>query len=247
MVRSSEGRSSHVQKSYISCALCHMVVDSLSPTGGGVRMATLTSDAAIAEPAPVPDVTPAGDPAILGRLIFVVGCTALVLSLVGYVPASASGAIVPIIFAATGLGLVMSTVWAASLAQTMVACIFGLFAGFWISFSILDLALFHNCVLIPAGAVNKSVALFLISWAIVMAALTLATLRLPSGFTAVIALVVLALVLRTIGVLGASPGLDKAAGYVVFVFAALGIYLFLNAADLATGGRGFPIGAPLRR
>lgn len=210
-------------------------------------MATLTTDPSVAEPAPVAEVTPAGDPAILGLPIFVVGSIALGLSLVGYVPASAGGAIVPIIFAATGLGLVMSTVWAASLGQTMVASIFGLFAGFWISFSILELALFHDWLLIPSSAVTRSVALFLISWAIVMAALTLATLRLPSAFTAVIALVVLALVLRTIGILDASTSMDKAAGYVAFVFAALGIYLFLNAADLATGGRGFPLGTPLRR
>jgi succinate-acetate transporter protein len=210
-------------------------------------MATLTTDPPIAEPVPAAVPAPAGDPAILGLPIFAVGSLALGFSLVGYVPASAGGAIVPIIFAATGLGLVLATVWAASLAQTMVACIFGLFAGFWISFSILDLALFHNWLLIPASAVTKSVGLFLISWAIVMAALTLATLRLPAAFTAVIGLVVLALVLRTFGVLDASTGLSTAAGYVVFVFAALGIYLFLNAADLATGGRGFPLGPPLRR
>lgn len=210
-------------------------------------MATLTSDLPTVEPVPVPEVTPTGDPAILGLPVFAVGSIALGLSLVGYVPASAAGAIVPIIFAATGLGLVMATVWAASLAQTMVACIFGLFAGFWLSFAILDLALFHDWLLIPTGAITKSVALFLISWAIVMAALTLATLRLPASFTAVIALVVLALVLRTLGVLDASTSLNTAAGYVVFIFAALGIYLFLNAADLATGGRGYPLGGPLRR
>jgi succinate-acetate transporter protein len=210
-------------------------------------MATLTSDPPYAEPVPAAAPAPAGDPAILGLPIFVVGSLALGFSLVGYVPASAGGAIVPIIFAATGLGLVIATVWAASLAQTMVACIFGLFAGFWISFSILDLALFHDWLLIPAGAVTKSVALFLISWAIVMAALTVATLRLPAAFTAVIGLVVLALVLRTIGVLEASTALDTAAGCVVFVFAALGIYLFLGAADVATGGSGYPLGTPLRR
>lgn len=210
-------------------------------------MATLTSDSTLTEPAPVPEAPPAGDPAILGLPIFVVGSIALGLSLVGYVPASAGGAIVPIIFAATGLGLVMATIWAAALSQTMVACIFGLFAGFWLSFSILDLALFHNWLLIPAAAVTKSVGLFLISWAIVMAALALATLRLPAAFTAVIALVVLALVLRTFGVLDASTGLSTAAGYVVFIFAALGIYLFLGTADVATGGRGFPLGPPLRR
>jgi uncharacterized protein len=178
----------------------------------------LAADVAREEPAP-----PAGDPAILGLPIFVVGSIALGLSLVGYVPDAAGGVIVPVIFAATGLGLVISTAWAAALGQTMVASIFGLFAGFWLSFSILVLGVFHNWLLIPAANVNKSIALFLISWSIVMAALTLATLRLPVSYTAVIALVVLALVLRTIAVLNTDASLSKAAGYVVFLFAALGV------------------------
>ena len=211
-------------------------------------MATIAHEPVLAEPVRAePEPVPAGDPAILGLPIFVVGSVALGLSLVGYVPAAAGGAIVPVIFAATGLGLVISTVWAAALGQTMVASIFGLFAGFWLSFSILELALFHNWLLIPTANVTHSVALFLISWIVVMAALTLASLRLPVAYVAVIALVVLALVLRTIGVLNADDSLNKAAGYVVFVFAALGVYLFLNAADTATGGRGLPLGPVLRR
>jgi succinate-acetate transporter protein len=72
-------------------------------------------------------------------------------------------------------------------------------------------------------------------------------MRLPVAFTAVIGLVVLALILRTIGVLDTSDAMNKAAGYVVLVFAALGVYLFLNAAELATGGRGLPLGDPLRK
>ena len=209
-------------------------------------MATIAPDVPVVE-SREQTAAPVGDPSILGLPIFVVGSVALGLSLVGYVPAAAGGVIVPVIFAATGLGLVISTVWAAALHQTMVASIFGLFAGFWLSFSILELALFHNWLLIPATAVNKSVALFLISWIVIMAALTVATMRLPVAFTAVIALVVLALVLRTIGVLDTSDAMNKAAGYVVLVFAALGVYLFLNAAELATGGAGMPLGAPLRK
>jgi uncharacterized protein len=196
---------------------------------------------------PAAAVAPAGDPAILGLPIFVVGSTALGFSLVGYVPTAASGAVVPVIFAATGLGLVISTVWAAALGQTMVASIFGLFAGFWLSFAVLLLGLFHNWLLIPAADVNKSVALFLISWAIIMAALTLATIRLPVAYTAVIALVVAALVLRTLGVLDTDATLNKAAGIVAFVFAGLGLYLFLHSADAASGGRGLPLGPPLRK
>ncbi len=212
-------------------------------------MATMAEEQALA-----PEVAraetqaaPTGDPAILGLPIFVVGSIALGLSLVGYVPDAAGGVVVPVIFAATGLGLVISTVWAAALGRTMVASIFGLFAGFWLSFSILVLGVFHNWLLIPAANVNKSIALFLISWTIVMAALTVATLRLPVAYTAVIALVVLALVLRTIGVLNTDASLNKAAGYVVFLFAALGVYLFLSAAETATGGNGYPLGPALRR
>lgn len=177
--------------------------------------------------------------------IFVVGSLALAFSLVGYVPATAAGIVVPVIFAATGVGLVISTMWAAGLGQTMVAGIFGLFAGFWLSFAVLLLGLFHNWFLIPTGAATKSIALFLICWSIVFFALTLATVRLPVAYTSVMALVVAALVLRTIGVLNASTSLSKAAGYVAFVFAALGIYLFLHIADTALGGRGYPLGPPL--
>jgi uncharacterized protein len=214
--------------------------------------------ASVSHPASVPVDVPAeapvavagfygGDPQILGLPIFVVGSLALGFSLVGYVPTAAAGIVVPVIFAATGLGLIISTVWAMALGQTMVAAVFGLFAGFWLSFAILLLGLFHNWFLIPASAANKSIALFLISWAIVMGALTLATVRLPVAYTAVIALVVLALVLRTIGVLNADTSLDKAAGWVVFAFAALGLYLFLNIADTAMGGHGYPLGPPLEK
>jgi succinate-acetate transporter protein len=187
----------------------------------------------------------AGNPQILGLPIFAVGSLALAFSLVGYVPTTAAGIVVPVIFAATGVGLVISTLWAAALGQTMVAAVFGLFGGFWLSFSILLLGLFHNWFLIPAAADKKSIALFLICWSIVMFALTLATARLPVSYTAVIALVVVALVLRTLGVLNTDTSLDKAAGYVAFVFAGLGIYLFLNIADTAMGGRGYPLGPPL--
>lgn len=205
------------------------------------------SPALASAPGERPQPPPGGNPAILGLPIFAVGSIALAFSLVGYVPAAAGGVIIPVIFAATGFGLSLSTVWAASLGQTMVACIFGLFAGFWFSLAILLLGLEHNWLAIPPSAVDKSVALYLISWAIVFAVLTIATLRLPSSFTAIVGLVVAALVLRTIGVLDASTAASKAAGVLAFVFAAIGLYLFLNAAEAATGGSGMSIGAPLRR
>ena len=197
-------------------------------------------------PPPVPPAW-AGDPSVLGLPMFVAGSIALGLALVGFVPPAAAGSAVPIILAATGLGLLVAAIWAAALGQTMVACIFGLFAGFWWSYAVLVLGLNHNWFAIPAADVTDSVALFQISWAIVMGVLTLATLRLPVAFTAVVALVVVALVLLVFGTTGADATLTKAAGWVTFSFAAIGIYLFLGAASAAAGGKGYPLGPPLVR
>jgi uncharacterized protein len=203
---------------------------------------------AIAPAAPAASVpVPTGDPAVLGLPSFVAGSVALGLALVGYVPAASAGSALPIIMAATGLGLIVSAVWAAALGQTLVACIFGLFAGFWWSYAILVLGLNHAWFAIRPEDVTHSVALFQISWAVVFGLLTLATLRLPVAFTAVIALVVLALVLLIIGTLNTDATLTKAAGWVTFVFAALGAYLFLGAASVATDGKGYPLGRPLVR
>jgi succinate-acetate transporter protein len=199
-----------------------------------------------AEPAPAAaEAAPVGDPQILGLPIFAAGSVSLGLALVGYVPVPAQGSALPIIFAATGIGLFVSTIWAASLHQTMVACVFGLFTGFWWSYAALALGLRHDWFVIPAKNVDKSVALFLITWGVVMFVLMLATVRLPVVYTAVVALVVVALVLLTIGTLNTDDTLNKAAGYVSFVFAALGLYAFLSAASVATGGRPYPLGRPL--
>ena len=209
----------------------------------------------VAEPLPVstpvaaaePPPYVAGDPAILGLPIFVAGSLALAFALVGYVSPAAVGTPVAIILAGTGMGLVISTLWAIALGQTLVACIFGLFAGFWLSYGMLVLGLTHGWFAIPPEDVAHTVATFQITWAIVMAALTLATVRLPVAFTAVIALVVLALVFLIIGTLHPSETMTKAGGVVCFAFAALGLYLFLSAAAVATGGRGYPLGRPLVR
>ncbi len=65
--------------------------------------------------------------------------------------------------------------------------------------------------------------------------LTLATLRLPVAYTALFALVALALLLVLLGTSTASSGLTKTGGVVVLVFAALGVYLYSGTAAAATG------------
>jgi succinate-acetate transporter protein len=196
------------------------------------------------EPVPAPAAA-AGDPAVLGLPMFVVGSIALGLALTGYVSPAAAASVVPILLMATGLGLLVAALWAAALGQSMVASIFGLFAGFWLSYSVLVLGLNHDWFKIPAADVTDSIALFQLAWAIALGMLTIATLKLPLAFTAIAALVVVALVMLVISTKNANADLAKAAGYVVFVFAAIGVYAFLGAASAASGGKGYPLGPSL--
>ena len=189
--------------------------------------------AAPTEAAPV--VGPmAGDPSIFGLGSFIAGSVALGLSLVGVVPTGVLGAPLAIILAATALGLLMATVWCAALGQSAVAAVFGIFGTFWLSYAVLVLALDHTWFAIVPTAVIATVRLFLLTWLIVMVMLTLSTLRLPSAFTAVFALVDLALLFLLLAFEQTSPlgvpssGLLKAGGYVVLLFAAIAtVRLFL--------------------
>jgi len=187
-----------------------------------------------------------GDPAILGLPSFVVGSVALGLSLVGVTPATAVGAPLAIILAATAVGLSIAAVWAAAIGASAVAGIFGIFAGFWLSYAVLVFGLLHGWFGITALAVVDTEKLFLISWLVIIVVLTLATLRLPLAFTAVFLLIDVALLLLVINTFSASSGLTKTAGYVVLLFAAIGVYLFFGSASVATGGKALPLGKPLQ-
>ena len=208
--------------------------------------------AAPAEAAPV--VGPmAGDPSIFGLGSFIAGSVALGLSLVGVVPTGVLGAPLAIILAATALGLLMSTVWAAVVGQSAVAAVFGIFGTFWLSYAVLVLALDHTWFAIVPTAVVATVRLFLLTWLIIIVMLTVSTLRLPAAFTAVFVLVDLALLLLLLAWENTSPlgapssGLLKAGGWVVLIFAALGAYLFYGAAQAGTGGKSLPLGPPLMK
>jgi succinate-acetate transporter protein len=188
-----------------------------------------------------------GDPSALGLPCFIAGSVSLGLALIGVVPVSAIGAALPIILTATSIGLFLATIWSASLGQTAVASVFGIFAGFWLSYAVLVIGLTHNWFGIAPASAQAAQELFLVAWLVVMIMLTLATLRLPLAFTAVFALVDLALLLVFLGVNQGSTGLLKAGGYVALAFAAIGVYLYFNTAALATGGRALPLGNPVVR
>jgi uncharacterized protein len=210
--------------------------------------ATATTSPAPAAPAVVGPL--AGDPSMLGLGSFIVGSVALGLALVGVVPFGVLGAPLAIIVCATALGLFLATIWAAAVGQSAVAAVFGIFGTFWLSYGALVLGLDHNWFAIPATAVLPTVKLFLLSWLVAIVMLTLATLRLPAAFTAVFALIDVALLLLYLAfdqatAAGPASGLLKGGGWVVLAFAALGVYLYFSAGAAGTGGKALPLGKPL--
>jgi succinate-acetate transporter protein len=136
-------------------------------------------------------------------------------------------------------------VWAIAVGQSVVACVFGIFSGFWLSYSALLLGLGHNWFGIASADITHSVAAFLITWLVIIGLLTLAVLRLPFAFTLVNVLIDLALVLILVGTIQGSASLDKAGGWVALLFAAVGAYLFVGSASVATGGKPLPLGRPV--
>lgn len=210
-------------------------------------MSTHTATTTDHSPAPAVEPNPvlAGTPAAVGLPAFVVGSVALGLTLVGYVPATAGAAPIPIIAAGTSLGLIIATVWAAAIGQSAVASIFGIFSGFWLSYAVLVLGLTHNWFAIPVEAAVKSQGLFLISWLVIVGMLTLGTLRLPLAFSALFLLIDLALFAVLIGTLNGSAGWLKLGGVLVLLFAALGVYLYVGVAAAITGGKALPLGTPI--
>jgi uncharacterized protein len=218
-------------------------VDATAGASGAPATATPENAPAIVGPL-------AGDPSMLGLGSFIVGSVALGLALVGLVPFGVLGAPLAIIMCATALGLFLATIWAAAVGQSAVAAVFGIFGTFWLSYAALVLGLDHNWFAIPATAVIATVKLFLLSWLVAIVMLTLATLRLPAAFTAVFALIDLALLLLYLAfdqatAAGPSSGLLKGGGWVVLVFAALGVYLYFSAGSAGTGGKALPLGKPL--
>jgi succinate-acetate transporter protein len=174
--------------------------------------------------------------------VFTIGSIALALQLIQYVSAAALGTPLAIVLAGTGLFLLVSTIWAAGVGQSFVACFAGTFGAFWLSYGLLVLALIHNWFAIPPEDVQRTVAIFAIAFASFFTFLTLAALRLPAIYPAIFGLVVVALCLVATAYLmtPVSEDILKAAGYVVFVFAGLGMSLSWTVMNLSLGGPAFP-------
>jgi succinate-acetate transporter protein len=186
----------------------------------------------------------AADPAMLALPSFIVGSVAFALVLIGVVPAGVVGASMPIVLAAS-LGLFLATIWSARIGESAPAGIFGIVGSFFLSYAMLVLGLTHNWFGVTPAAVVDTQKLFVISWIVIVTMLVLATLRLPLVFTALFAIVDIALVVNLLAIIQNSATLTKTAGYIALAFSALAAYLFFDSASKATGGQELPLGPPI--
>lgn len=205
-----------------------------------------------AHPAPAATPPPStaffvGNPAALGIPVFTAGSIVLGLNLIGFTPVGAVGTPLAIIMSATGLGLLIATVWAIALGQSAVASIFGVFAGFWLSYATLVLALLHGWFAIAPADIAHTQVEFLIAWLTIIGVLTLGTLRLPLTFTLILFFVDLALISVIIAVQTSNTDWDTVAGICAFIFAGLGAWVYLGVGMTSTGGSDVPLGKPIIR
>ncbi len=188
-----------------------------------------------------------GDPLFLGLGVFCLGATALGMALIGVVPLTALGIVIPVIALGTGLYQLVATIWGILLGQTAVAGILGMFSSFWLSLAGLLLGLQNNWYGIAAAEVGHAQGLYFSAFAIMFFFLLIVSLRLPLIYPLIVALVVVALVLAAIGAESGSISALNAAGVVILVFAALGFYAFLGSGLVALGGKALPLGPPVIR
>ena len=167
------------------------------------------------------------------------------LNLVGYV--SAGGSVVPIVLAASGLGLFVAALWAARLGQTFVAAVTGLFSTFWFSLAILLLGLNNGWFGDTTALGLDPLRAYFWTWAIVILLLTIASLRLPIMFVLVIGGVDLTLILLALAYMSDAPttGLIKLAGWVLWASGVVGALVFLSVGSVSLGGKGMSPGPPV--
>lgn len=167
-----------------------------------------------------------GDPLTLGLPVFAVASLALGMGLLG-LPAGLH-VVAPLIILTTGLFQLVVTIWAIFLGQSIVALIFGLFSGFWLTLGAVLIGTTHGWFGIAhVGAAEE---LVFICYASLFAFLFIPCLRLPAIYPIILALIVAALSF-------AAAGVFSIAGYLALTFAFLGFYASLNVAQVALGAK----------
>lgn len=207
-----------------------------------IAIPDLSTALAAPEPSTEVDVRP-GNPGLVALPLIVAGGFGLGVTNTGILDVAAAA--VPVLLSATSIGLLIATIWAATLGQNVNATVYGTFFGFYGSYAVLSLGLTHNWFGIAAGDTAGTVSLWLTSWLVTIGLLTVLLLRLPWTYPVLLLVVDAALAALLIGNLTGSAAATHLGGWLVFVFVAFVVYFYSAALWEETGGRTLPLGRPL--
>lgn len=181
-----------------------------------------------------------GDPLTLGLPAFAVGALALSMGLIG-MPAGLA-LVAPLIIISTGFYQILVTRWAIQLGQSIVAVIFGLFSGFWLTLGFVLIGTHHGWFGVPSGGSADALQLVFIAYSSLFFFLIVPCLRLPLIYPVIMVLIVAALAC-------AAAGLFPIAGYLALTFTFLAFWAWLNVVQTSVGATKTwpPLGRPLIR
>lgn len=236
-----------------------------APTATGAASATADArTATTATTAAKPSTEAPADlyapqPAMLGFSGFLLGSLSLAFYLKDVsIPANSLVAQLPIMVFSSAILLLMAAGWAMRLGDGIFAAVYGLFGTFWLSFSVLSIALNNNWMgQFENIEQRRATANFVLVWAIVILLLTLTTLRLPRAFTFLF-MVVSATLFVLFGSIEQAidqminnptkpddPWLVYVGIGTMFLFIAIGMYIFASVVHSTTGAKRLPLGKPL--
>jgi uncharacterized protein len=150
--------------------------------------------------------------------------------------------VLPAAFFFGGLVQIIVAIMEFSRGNLFAGAVFGTYGPFWVILGAFD-TLYATSV--PAAQLSSATGLFLAVFAVITFYLAIASLRTDLVLTAIIWLIFVGLVLLSIGAWDNAPGVTKAGGWVVLVFAVLAWYHAAGDIIESTFGRKvLPFGPP---
>ncbi|SDJ46788.1 hypothetical protein SAMN05444157_3507 [Frankineae bacterium MT45] len=186
------------------------------------QMATESLNPATSTPAMTPMMAPAiADPAPLGLAGFAMTTFMLSVFNTNMISATLTVGVLGLALFYGGAVQLLAGMWEFRNGNTFGALAFSSFGAFWLAYwYYVD----HIVAKLPVTEAHKATGLFLLSWAIFTAYMTIASLRTSAAVAAVFIALTVTFVLLTIGAFGNHESMTKAGGWAGLVTAALAWY-----------------------
>jgi succinate-acetate transporter protein len=161
------------------------------------------------------------DPGPLGLAGFAMTTFVLSVFNAGILSHALEASVLPLALFYGGGAQFVAGMWEFRKGNTFGALAFSSFGAFWLSFWYY---VSHVAATLPAADAHKATGLFLLSWAIFTAYMTIASLRTSGAVAAVFIPLTLTFVFLAIGAFGNASGMTKVGGYLGLLTALLAWY-----------------------